>query len=247
MRAFGKLAFVQTKLYVREPLGVFFTLLFAPLLLILLGFVFGNDPDPMFAGRGYLDVSIPAYAAIIIGIVGLTTVPITAATRREAGVLRRFSATPLRPLTYFLTDILAPFVMTLLGILLLFLLSKLAYDVRFEGNPLSLVAGICLGAFAFFSLGYALAGLVPSARAATAIGNVILIPMMLLSGALIPLEVMPETVRNVSRLLPLTHLVAMLRGLWFGVGWGDLLTEVAVLVGVGIVGTVIVALTFRWE
>lgn len=247
MLGFQKLTFVQAKLYLREPMGVFFTLLFGPVMLILLGFVFGNEPDPMFGGLGYLDVSIPAYTAIIIGIVGLTTVPITSATRREMGVLRRFSATPLRPLVYFLTDLLVPFVMTLLGILLLFLVGKVVYNVRFEGSLLSVMAGISLGAFAFFTLGYALAGLIPSARAATVIGNVVLVPMMFLSGALVPLEVMPETVRTVSRFLPLTHLVALLRGLWFGKGWGDLLAEVTVLTGMLIVGMVIVARTFRWE
>ena len=79
------------------------------------------------------------------------------------------------------------------------------------------------------------------------IGNVVLYPLVILSGCTVPLAVMPDTVRAISRFLPLTHLVALLRGLWFGVAWGDLLTEVAVLAGMGIVGTVIVALTFRWE
>jgi ABC-2 type transport system permease protein len=247
MLGFRKLTLVQAKLYLREPMAAFFTLLFAPSLLILLGFIFGNDPDPMLGGLGYLDRSVSGYMAMIIGIVGLTAVPITSATRREAGVLRRFSATPLRPLTYFLTDVLVPFVLTLLGILLLFLVGTVVYHVRFEGNLFSLLAGISLGAFAFFALGYALVGLVPSARAVVLVGNVVVYPMTILSGATVPLEVMPEAVRTISQFVPLTHLVTLLRGLWFGEGWGDLLTEVAVLAGVGIVGTLIVARTFRWE
>jgi ABC-2 type transport system permease protein len=184
---------------------------------------------------------------MIIGIVGLTAVPITSATRRESGVLRRFSATPLRPLTYFLTDVFVPFLMTLLGILLLVLVGVVVFRVQFEGNLLSLLAGISLGAFAFFSMGYALVGLVSSARAVVVIGNVVLYPLMIFSGAMVPLEVMPDTVRTISRFLPLTHLVALLRGLWFGEGWGDLLTEMAVLAGVAIVGSLVVARTFRWE
>jgi len=247
MQGFQKLTFVQLKLYLREPLSAFFTLLFGPSLFILLGFIFGNTPDPMLGGQGYLDRSVPAYMAIIISIVGLTALPITSATRRETGVLRRFSATPLRPLTYFLTDVLAPFMMTLLGILLLFLVGTVGYNVRFEGNFFSLLVGVCLGAIAFFSLGYTLVGLVPSARAVTLIGNVVLYPLMLFSGALVPLEVMPESVQTISRYLPLTHLVDLLRGLWFGEAWGDLITQVVVLVVIGIIGMLIVALTFRWE
>ena len=247
MLGFQKLTLVQAKLYLREPLNVFFTLAFGPSLLILLGFIFGNEPSQATGGLGYLDQSVPAYMAIIISIVGLTAVPISSAIRREAGVLRRFSATPLRPLTYFLTDVLVPFMMTLLGILLLVLVGTVVFGVRFEGNLFSLLAGISLGACAFFALGYALVGLVPNARAVVVIANVVLYPLMIFSGAMIPLEVMPDTVRTISRFLPLTHLVALLRGLWFGQPWGDLLTEVAVLGGMGIVGTLIVARTFRWE
>jgi ABC-2 type transport system permease protein len=247
MRGFGKLALVQAKLCLREPMAAFFTLLFGPALLILLGLIFRNAPDPMYGGLGYLDLAVPAYMAMILGIVGLTAVPITSATRREMGVLRRFSATPLRPLTYFLTDVLVPFVMTLVGILLLVLIGMVAFNVRFEGNLLSLFLGIALGGFAFFALGYALVGLVSSARAVITIGNIALYPLVIFSGAVVPLEVMPDTVRTISRFLPLTHLVALLRGLWFGKGWGDLLTEVAVLAGLAIVATLAVTLTFRWE
>jgi len=121
MLGFQKLALVQAKLYLREPMAAFFTLLFGPSLMILLGFIFGNKPDPMLGGLGYLDRSVPGYMAMIVAIVGLTSVPISSSIRRESGVLRRFSMTPLRPLTYFLTDVLVSFVMTLLGILLLFL------------------------------------------------------------------------------------------------------------------------------
>ena len=96
-------------------------------------------------------------------------------------------------------------------------------------------------------MGYTLVGLVASVRAVTLIGNVVLYPMMLFSGALVPLEVMPDIVQAISRYFPLTHLVALLRGLWFGKGWGDLMTEAIVLACVGIVGTLIVIRTFRWE
>lgn len=126
-------------------------------------------------------------------------------------------------------------------------MGMVVFRVRFEGNLFSLLAGISLGAWAFFALGYAVAGLVPSARAIVVIGNVVLYPLMIFSGAMVPLEVMPDSMRAISRYLPLTHLVALLRGLWFGTGWGNLLTEVAVLAGEAIVGTLVIARTFRWE
>lgn len=242
-----KLVVVQAKLYLREPMGVFFTLLFAPLLLVVMGLIFGNEPQPVFGGHGQLDIYVPMYAAIVIGMVGLTTIPIEASARRDAGVLRRFRATPLRPLTYIVSDVLVYFVMILLGIFLLFAIGMGIYGVQFDGNPLALLAGISLSAAAFLTLGYLIASVSPNTRIATVIGNVLLIPMMMLSGITLPLEMMPETVRQVARFIPLTHVATLLRGLWFGEPVGQHVTEIVVLGGILIVGMIVAARTFRWE
>jgi len=247
MRGLWKLTWVQIKLYLREPVGAFFTLLFAPLMLILFGFIYGNDPVPMFGGRGTIDVSVPAYIGLIVATVGLMSVPIATSARRESGVLRRFRATPLRPLTYLVADVLVYFLMSLLGVLLLVLVGKVGYNVRFDGSLPSVMAGFCLTACAFFAMGYVLAGLAPTARVAQVVGMVLFYPMIFLSGATIPLEVMPEGVRNVARFIPLTHVVNLLQGLWFGEGWGEHLTEVVVLAGILIAGVAVSAWTFRWE
>ncbi len=247
MSATQKLVIMQAKLYLREPMTVFFTLLFAPLLLVVMGLIFGNEPQAAFDGRGQLDIYVPMYAAIVIGMVGLTTIPIETSARRDAGVLRRFRATPLRPLTYIISDVLVYFVMILLGILLLFAVGIGIYRVQFAGNPFALLAGIGLSAAAFLTLGYLIASVSPNTRIATVIGNVLLIPMMMLSGITLPLEMMPETVRQVARFIPLTHVATLLRGLWFGEPVSQHVTEIVVLVGIMIVGMVVAARAFRWE
>jgi ABC-2 type transport system permease protein len=177
MRTFMKLAVVQTKLYLREPMAVFFTLLFGPLMLIMMGFIFGSKPQEVLNGLSQMDISVPAYIALIVGITGLMSIPIGTTLRRESGVLRRFSATPLKPLIYFLTDILAPFLVNLMGVALLISMGLFIYKVRFVGNWLSLFAGVCLCTLSFFTLGYAMAGLFKSARVYTVLGNVIIIPI----------------------------------------------------------------------
>jgi ABC-2 type transport system permease protein len=247
MRAFGKLALVQTKLYLREPMSVFFTLCFGPIMLVIMGFIFGSLPRTELGGMSQMEMSTTAYIGLILGLTGLTSVPIVTATRREMGVLRRLAATPLRPLVYFLTDILAPFAVTLLGILILILMGIFIYGVHFEGNWFSLFGAVCLSALSFFALGYAIAGLVRSARTAIVLGNVIIIPMVIFSGAMVPLDVMPQAVVNFSRFIPLKHVVTLVRGLWFGDLWGAHLLEVAVLAGMLAVSMLVVALTFKWE
>ena len=71
MKGFWKLAWVEIKLYLRQPEAAFFTLVFPMLLLFLFGSIYGNKPNPFFCGRGMVDVSTPAYLAMINGSTGL--------------------------------------------------------------------------------------------------------------------------------------------------------------------------------
>jgi ABC-2 type transport system permease protein len=247
MRGFLRLTITNLKLYMREPVSVFFTLAFAPLLVVLFGAMYGNDPSPLFGGYGSMDISMPAYTALILGSVGILGIPIQVGALREQGVLRRYRATPMHPLTYITADVITNLIMTLLGMALLVLVGWLLYSVQFEGQVLSVIGGLLLGGLSMFAFGYLIAGLAPGARSAQVIGMVIFYPMMFLSGAGIPLEIMPESVRKISEFLPLTYVVKLLRGLWFGGNWGEHLLELAVLVGVLVICGALAARFFRWE
>jgi len=235
------------KLYLREPIATFFTLAFPPLLVLLFGAMYGNDPSPLYGDYGTMDITMPAYTALILGTIGLLGVPITTSGYREQGVLRRFRATPMRPLTYIVADLLTNLTMTLLGMAILIGVGWALYKVRFEGQVLSVFVAVVFSGLTMFAVGYLIASLAPGARTAQVIGMVIFYPMMFLSGASIPLEVMPEGVRRISDFLPLTHVVTLLRGLWFGEGWGEHLTEVIILGGILVVGAGLAARFFRWE
>jgi ABC-2 type transport system permease protein len=53
--------------------------------------------------------------------------------------------------------------------------------------------------------------------------------------------------KSISKALPMTHVVNLLQGLWFGNPWSKHVTEVIVLAGLLVVGAVISAKAFRWE
>ncbi len=238
---------VQAKLFVREPIATFFTIAFAPLLLILFGLIYGNEPKDVFGGRGSMDVTVPAYIGIVIVTVGLIGIPIQTATNRELGVLRRYRVTPLRPLTYLVADVVAYYLMTFVGTVLLIVVGALAFGVRSDGSVPAVLAGFTLSALSFFALGYLVASLAPSARVAQTVGMVLAYPMMFLSGASLPLELLPPGLRQVADLIPLTYVVKLMRGLWFGDPWSSLRLDVAVLSVMLIVATALSARFFRWQ
>jgi ABC-2 type transport system permease protein len=119
--------------------------------------------------------------------------------------------------------------------------------LRFGGSVPGVVAAFTLSAMSLFSLGFVVAGLAPTARVAQVVGMVVFYPMIFLSGATIPREVLPETVRQYSQALPLAHAVSLLRGLWTGGAWGDYTKEVIVLLGLAVMSVIVAVRTFRWE
>lgn len=247
MRALTKYTWIEIKLFLREPIGAFFTLVFPLMMLFLFGTIYGNDPSPYFDGYGTVDVSVPAYTAMIIGTTGIMGLSITMSAYREKGILRRLRATPLRPQVILAAQVVVIFLMTAVGMLMLILAGKLVYDLRFDGNMLSVALAFILGSLSFFSLGFVLASVMPTARTAQVVGMAIFYPMLFLSGAGLPLEMLPDGVRKFSNYLPLTHVVTLLRGLWTGDAWIQHTTEVIVLVSVLVVGVLISAKAFKWE
>ena len=248
MRAFRTLALTQLKLWLREPSAFFFTLIFPMLLLLLFGAIWGNDPDPLFGGGafGVVDAMVPAYAGMIVATVGLTGIPVATATAREQKILRRYRATPLPPVTYLAADVAVSLIVAGAGMGLLIVVGNIVYGLRFGGAWPEVVAGFLLSALAFFAGGYLLAALAPTPRAAEAIGQAIFFPLLFLSGATIPLAEMPERVRRVSELLPLTQVVQVMQGAWFGEPWSHHAADVAFLAAMLVVGVGGAAHFFRW-
>ena len=202
---------------------------------------------PLEPGRGGLDHQLPAIAAWVFAMTGLFSVPMTLLGRRDAGTLRRFQVTPLRPATYLAADITVQLFQAGLGLALLFAVGILGFGARGGGSTVAVVVAAALCAAAFLAFGYALAALLPNARTVPVVGNVLAVPMLFLSGATAPLEVMPEAVRRTAELNPLQHAVALLRGAWFGEPWSGLAASTAVVAGLLVVSAMVAAARFRWS
>jgi ABC-2 type transport system permease protein len=247
MRGFGKLFRVDFKLYMREPSGVFFTLMFPLGMLTIFGLIGGNAPLARYGGYGTVDVTLPGYIALIIATTGLPALVITMAAARERGILRRLRATPLLPQTILGAQVLTLLVMTMAGVAILILVAKLVWHLRFAGNPFSVFVAFLLGSFSFFALGFVIAGFATTARTGLMLSNIVFYPMIFLSGATIPVAVFPKWLQPWMQLLPLYHVVSLVKGLWFGGVWGDHLKEVAILLVMMVAGVLVSAKTFRWE
>ncbi|AYY12337.1 ABC transporter permease [Actinobacteria bacterium YIM 96077] len=247
MTATTKLVSIQTKRSVREPVGVFFMIAFAPLFAIAMGLIFGNDPQPEFDGRGYLDANLVSFAAIIIAIVSMIVIPVDIVTQRETGALRRFRATPLQPAAYIASDVVVRFVLSLLSVAAMLAVGTLIFGANLEGNIVNVLLAAALGILAFLAVGYALSAIMPTAGVAQLAGNVLVFPLIFLSGGPVPLAVLPDGVRDFAQYSPLTQLVELLQALWSGEAWHENWVPIVVLVALLGVATAVAARLFRWE
>lgn len=245
MKPFLKMTWTELKLTLREPVGAFFTLAFPVMLMALFGAIFGNEPNAFFGGYGQVDLSVPGYIGMIIGTIGMLGLPITLANYRDQGILRRYRATPLRPSTILWSQVAVNVIMAALGVSLLLIVGTLFYGLRIPHATAAIIPAILVAAFSFFAIGFVMAGLMPTARTAQAVGMALFYPMLFLSGAAMPRSIMPETVQRVAEFLPLTHVVILLEDLWLSGVWN--MTSLAVIVGLLLVGLAVSARTFRWE
>lgn len=245
MKPFLKLTYSELKLQLREPVGLFFTLAFPIMLLALFGTVFGNEAEEYLGGYGQVDLSVPGYIGMIIGTIGMLSIPISMATYRENGILRRLRATPVQSKSILWSQVAAQTVITLLGITLLVITALLFYDLRLPSGDVSVVPAILLGAFSFFAIGFVLAGLMPTPRTAQAVGMAVFYPMLFLSGAAMPRFMFPEGLQEIAKFLPLTQVVILIEDLWFKGTWN--MTAVVYVTAVLILGLAISRFTFRWE
>ncbi len=246
MNSFLQLVVAQSKLFLREPLALFFTVAFPALLLLLFGYAFGNNNEP-FPGAdfGYIDLQIPALSGMILGTIALNTLPSMTANNRERGIFRRFKATPMPSWKWMAAEITTNFIVAALSFLLLVGIGRIVFDAHLPTNWGAIFTAFTLSALSFMAFGYLVASLAPTPRIATAAGQLLFLPMFMLSGAAFPLDTLPAGMQSFSQWLPMTHVVTLMQDMWFGGSWP--LFSVWVLLGLLTVCGVLAARLFRWE
>ena len=246
MKSIFELTKVEFKLTLRNFPVAFFSLVFPVLMVLMFGGIYGNKPDPSVGGHGAVDIMVPSLVGAIIAVTGLMSLPLTIAGYRERKILKRFMATPISPYYVIVSQVTVNFATTLIGLLLLAIVGKLVFDLHYLAKGPSFILSLLLSIFSIFSFGFLLASVAPNAHAATAIANLVYFPMLFLTGATIPLEVMPKIMVKISKILPLTYAVDLLKNTWLGNKVSHL-QDVLVLAVVLIVSLVISLFTFKWE
>jgi ABC-2 type transport system permease protein len=243
-----KLTWLEIKIFLREPLGAFGSILFPVLVFVLVSRFAGVRPTTgSLSTAGFLRVGLPVFVSVLIALSGVLSLVTIISIYREGGILKRLRATPLRPQTILTAHVLVKLALTALTMALAVLAGKRYYPVDTHFPVFGFTIALLISTWSILSIGFLIASIVPTARFAQPIGAIILYPMIGLSGLFIPVEALPPALKVIARVTPLTYAVSLLQGIWKGETWWAHAGDVAALIVVFLVCTALSAKVFRWE
>lgn len=245
MRGFWTLTYTELKLFLREPVAVFFTLAFPLMLLFIFGSIFGNEQSDWLDGLGSMDVTIPGYMGLIIGTTAFMSIPIIISEYRYQGIFRRLRATPLNPLAIIAAQTLIYLVVTLMGLALLYFAGRLVYDLYVPQKPLELIAVLITGFLCLATMGFLIGSYFKTSRTTQVVGNIVWFPQMFLAGAAMPREMFSDNLRKWTEWMPMTQVISLTKQVWWGepFSWWSLVY----LLAVSLVCAAISIRIFKWE
>jgi len=246
LRGFWKLTWVETKIFAREPMGFVATLIMPLVVFIFLGRVFGIGKS-VTAPQVDLPFNPAILAAVLIAISAVQSLVAIISIYREGGILKRLRSTPLSPVTIMGAQVAVKLVFTVISLALLMIAGKRLFPGVLQVNVFSFAVAVVLSTFSILSLGFVIASVVPTARFAQPVSAAVLYPMLALSGLFYPVDRFPRALKTVAYLLPTTHAVALLKGVWDGSGWGAHWMNVAALLVLFAAFTAVSTRVFRWE
>jgi ABC-2 type transport system permease protein len=190
----------------------------------------------------------PALLAYAISIGAVFGAALTLVTWREKGLLRRLRLAPLRPSEIATGRVMVSLAIALVQLLLFLGAGVLLFDLSLDASWWMAFPLILVGTLAFLAIGLITGAVTNTAEGASAVANLITLPMAFLSGAFFPIDLAPGWLQAVSKALPLTYLVeglqdAMVRGLSAAAALPELGVLAAFALGLGVLGIRL----FRWE
>ncbi len=201
------------------------------------------------------DKSLSQFDYVFSGLLGFTILgigifgPINIFPElKKQGVLRRLHTTPLRVWQYFVANVVSNSIVGLMTIAVMFVAAMSIFHLKLAGNVLELAAFLVMSIVAILGIGLAIGGWAKSQQQAAPLTNIIVFPMMFLSGTFFPRFLMPPWLQSASNFLPLTPVIDGVRLI---ATEGKSLLGIAPQIGLLAAWIIVIYLiafrVFRWE
>jgi ABC-2 type transport system permease protein len=238
MKAFWSIFKSEFKLAGTSPDMLLFGLGFPVGIMLLIGFI----SKPMA-----VQLSFGGIVAFGISACGLMGLPLSLSDYRHRKILKRLKATPVSPALLLGAQALTQWIFSIISAAMVAAIAVLVFGVRIEGQPWRFAMSFLFVQLAIFSLGFLIAGLSPNMKAANAACSLLHFPMIFLSGASVPYEILPAPLRAVSDFFPLTQGIKILKGAVTGAPASESLIGFVFLGIMALAAYGLAIRFFRWE
>jgi len=197
----------------------------------------GVRPDVLFnPDLDTAKVMVPALIGLVLLFVGTIITSLGVVREREQGTLEQLAVMPLRPIDVTIGKIAPYFLVAVIDMVVVTLAGLWLFDVPFEGSlPMFVLFGLTF-IFVVLGLGVAISTVSRSQGEAIQLAIMTLLPQIMLSGMIFPLQSMPPVIRWLGYLLPLTWFTAGTRGIFLkGTEPAALLAPLGILVLMAVV------------
>lgn len=197
---------------------------------------------------GYVAWVIPGILCMSLMFSCLYGIGYVVVRYRDNGVLKRLRATPVTALEFLGAQAASRLLVSVGTLTVVFCGSHLLLHFPVQGSWLLLLLVAVTGAFSMIALSLLCAARIDSLEFMNGLLNLISWPMMFLSGLWFSLDEAPAFVRQLSQLMPLTHIVDAARAVMLdGAGLSDVLPHLLVLAGMAVALMAAAARSFRWQ
>ena len=167
---------------------------------------------------------------------------------KKQGILRRMHTTPLRVWQYFLSTMISQALIGLLSLGIMFVVAITVFDLHVVGNWGLIALWLVFSIINILGIGLAIGGWAKNERQAAPLSNIVVFPMMFLSGTFFPRYGMPEWLQGVTNWLPLSPIIDGIRLIATeGKGIMDLGAQIGVMAVWTVIIYIIAFRSFRWE
>jgi ABC-2 type transport system permease protein len=179
---------------------------------------------------------VPGVMGMILMLICAMMTSISIAREKELGTMEILLVSPVKPIYIILAKTIPYFTLSLLNLTTILLLSVFVLGVPVAGSLFWLIVFSLVYIFVNLSLGLLISSAVNSQLIALLIsGMVLMLPVIMLSGMMFPLENMPVFFQWISQVIPAKwYIIGVKKIMIKGLGFSAIVPEMSVLLGMGI-------------
>ena len=247
MKSFITMLKTELKLSLRGMDMFIFAICMPIVVLVAIGVIYGSKPAFEGANYTFLEQSFGAITSIAICAGGVMGLPLVVSDYRSKHILKRFKVTPIDPIVILLVQVVIYALYSLVSMSSLFLVAKLFFKFNMQGSVLNFILGWLLVMISMFSIGIMVGGISKDSKIAGVIASALYFPMLIFSGATIPYEVMPNIMKNIVDVFPLTQGIKILKSAILGQSVENIIIPIFTMLIIAVICSTVAIKFFKWE